>query len=165
MKPKPLHRSLSFWLGLPGLLFLLWSWHDSMTHDAGIFRSIRARYSGSRAYTVVSDDRIGHSRAGLVITLFEVEPGPDRTIKVEPPVLDRRAVLPEVMPSSPFPAFQAMNLRNYSREMPGNHVRNLFIPHWMILIAYGIAWGAAIFWRQARIRRAGQANPDRGAIS
>lgn len=165
MKPKPFHRSMTFWLGLPGLLFLLWSWHDSMTHDAGIFRSIQVGYSNSPGYNVVSEDRIGHSRAGLVITVFEVDPGPDRIIGVEAPVLARRAVAPEVMPSSPFPSFQAVNFRNYSRGRFGNPVKSLFIPHWMILIAYGIAWGAAILWRQGRIRRAGHANLNPGARS
>lgn len=35
--PAPL-RLLSFWLGLPVLLFLLWCWRDSMTHRAALNR-------------------------------------------------------------------------------------------------------------------------------
>lgn len=30
MKPRPFYRSRLFWLGLPGLVFLLWAWWVSM---------------------------------------------------------------------------------------------------------------------------------------
>ena len=34
MKPRPFYRSRLFWLGLPGLVFLLWGWWISMGHQS-----------------------------------------------------------------------------------------------------------------------------------
>lgn len=36
MSLPPIHRSRLFWLGLPGLLFLLWGWWDSWQHYSEI---------------------------------------------------------------------------------------------------------------------------------
>jgi hypothetical protein len=33
---RPVHRSRLFWLGLPGLVFLIWTWWDSGQHFAGL---------------------------------------------------------------------------------------------------------------------------------
>jgi hypothetical protein len=34
--PRPFYRSRLFWLGLPGLVFLLWTWWDSGQHFSGV---------------------------------------------------------------------------------------------------------------------------------
>lgn len=36
MNPHPFYRSLLFWLGLPGLVFLLWGWWDSGAHGTDL---------------------------------------------------------------------------------------------------------------------------------
>lgn len=36
--PRPVYRSRLFWLGLPGLVFLLWTWWDSGQHFSGVTR-------------------------------------------------------------------------------------------------------------------------------
>ncbi len=35
MTPRPWYRSRLFWLGMPGLVFLLWGWWMSMRHLSG----------------------------------------------------------------------------------------------------------------------------------
>ncbi len=49
MHPRPWYRSHLFWLGLPGLVFLLWGWLGSCRQDSG------ARWSDAAAGFSVSD--------------------------------------------------------------------------------------------------------------
>ena len=36
MTPRPIHRRITFWLGLTILIFLTWAWHHSYWHGSGI---------------------------------------------------------------------------------------------------------------------------------
>jgi len=40
---RPWYRSRLFWLGVPGLLFLVWAWGDSMRQEASVTRLAPAR--------------------------------------------------------------------------------------------------------------------------
>lgn len=57
MNPRPFYRSRMFWFGLPGLLFLLWAWMDSIRYATSIWCSgkvgIRVtQTSGNAAFDV-----------------------------------------------------------------------------------------------------------------
>jgi hypothetical protein len=149
MKAKPLYRSLTFLLGLPGLLFILWTWHDSLTHQAGIFRPV---WLESPDKVTGVDDTISYRSAGFWATLHVFEPGPHDTVRHSPATMSREELFPELRAQRASPRLDWKTPDTIFNH-PGIYVRQIVIPHWLALILYGAAWGAVICWRQLRIRR------------
>lgn len=150
MNPRPIFRSMSFWLGIPGLLFLLWTWHDSLTHDAGLIRRVWISQPDRPRWM---DEMIGYGPTGFRVIHHTVEPGPHASVLRQKIKLTRREITPGTLAedSSPRLAWKA--------PQPGlEHARVyltvMTIPHWLVLILYGAAWGGTMGWRQLRIHRA-----------
>lgn len=151
MNPRPPFRSLTFWLGLPGLLFILWSWWDSQEHTAGVFRTVGVMH---RSGPVTAGERIAHLNSVLFIERYTPEPRAGLVYSSYPPTLARGPLI--LTPGTLTPLFPPMRWKSWRNPMIGDEglVRTcIWIPHWMILLAYCLAWGAVILWRRHRIRR------------
>ena len=68
MTPRPFYRSRLYWLGLPGLLFLLWVWWDS----GGNYSDFSGYERGSRIATV----KIHHGCVQLWAHADKLTPSP-----------------------------------------------------------------------------------------
>lgn len=153
MNPRPIYRSMSFWLGLPGLLFLLWTWRDSLTHVAGIHRSVTIECLESISGAT---DFIGYRSGGFWVIVNTMEPHPEasepRSIHRGPIEVDHDELLegltgnqasPRLHWRSPDPDFERGNVG----------ITGFVLPHWLALILYLVAWGAVMTWRQKRSHR------------
>ena len=128
MNPRPFYRSRLFWLGLPGLVFLLWGWWLSTGHwsevgsEAGIYWGIGQL--GGEVYAFW--DLNGPPDWGQ----FEsANPGPGLT-KVGD--LKRTlAVMREIYPT----------------------YRSVFIPYYWLILAYTAAWLLTLaLWQRRKSR-------------
>ena len=152
MKARPLHRSLTFWLGLPGLLFILWTWHDSLNHEMGIFRPV---WIDAADKSAGHDDMLSYGYAGFWATYCIIGPGTSRTVFREPVQITRREIKREIKDFRAVPIFEWDTPDAYFND-PGIRNRTLVIPHWLALIIYGVGWSGVTFWRCRWIRNTEQ---------
>ncbi|QJE99115.1 hypothetical protein [Luteolibacter luteus] len=160
MKPRPIHRSPVFWLGLPGLLFILWTWHDSLTREAGIFRSA---WLEGPVHSVGVMDTICYRSAGFHAIYHVIDPGPGESVRHYPIEMWRDDLLPGLLAERASPLL-AWKTPDPVFANPRIFIRGVIIPHWLALVLYGVAWGGVIGWRQVRIRRAESATGSAGAV-
>ena len=144
MTPRPLHRSRLFWLGLPGLVFLLWGWWDS-TH----YRTIFGRTTATGHVQVQS---IGHMVMGIEVR-GEGPPWsgswaflhlPETMVYADPKtgrMVNEYRVLPR---------YVAYKNRVYS---DGSSMRRVEVAYWFMVAVYGCAWVSACVVWQRRKRR------------
>jgi hypothetical protein len=150
VKPRPLSRSFAFWSGILVMFFIGFAWRDSMAHASSVSASKLAIVSGGALVQVWSIQETGWSR----------------------PVVQRNANHPR-WPARPFATpmlvrgdgfrQQEMNRSDrgavtYQDRMTGvakwgfpprNWV--LFLPHWIVLLAFALAWTGLLFWRARRV--------------
>lgn len=127
----PLIRSRAFWLGVPGLLFLLWSWADSTRN----FTQIEKKNPAGSFSFVHWDSAIKVCRAPVGSPFAfsnRVWRGPYPT--------------KEPVPTIWWPAVKA------ERDYVGRPF--IRIPHWLLLLAYLALWSAGIAWRRRCWRKA-----------
>ncbi|WP_035604340.1 hypothetical protein [Haloferula sp. BvORR071] len=124
---KQLFRSLTFWLGLPGLLFLLWAWWDSSKFDSDALMyswGFLARNGDSQfTITILEDYKSYWMLSGSL--------GFDRQPRAESRLF--------------FPSARI-------DRMTEPHWTRIFIPHWQVVLAYAIPWSVLFLWSRRRIR-------------
>lgn len=128
MTPRPFYRSRLFWLGLPGLVFLLWGWWLSLGHYSG------AGFGGGQNWVI-------GQMGGEVIARWDADGGPDwvefgaahRDMK-EGEAQEMKGMLPAV------------------REMFPSY-RIVFIPYYWPVLAYTATWLLTLAWWQRRKTR------------
>ncbi|WP_367872842.1 hypothetical protein [Luteolibacter sp. Populi] len=152
-----LHRSLLFWFGLFGAMFLLWSWVDSMHAMAGASRHVDIREvhpppHPSPPWEPGVGEFYGHT--GGRIQLAFVVRDQSGNLKVESrkitmgrhrfvPPDSRWFPLPGVFKDEPWPFPSGAS---YTFTI-------ISIPHWLVLLLYLAAWSAVLTWRSRRMRR------------
>ncbi|MEK7951624.1 hypothetical protein [Luteolibacter soli] len=134
MTPRPLHRSLLFWLGVPGLIFCLWAWTRSNSRQTTFMAEIPPI-----CYAEFT------SKAGFLEYLFLAsEPGTspqflsyDDPLRLDPSWLPP-AIAPEIHPKDPF-------------DTNAHHTR---IAWWFITLIYTLLWLAMnATWRHHKHRQ------------
>ncbi|MCW1917108.1 hypothetical protein OJ996_26210 [Luteolibacter sp. GHJ8] len=139
----PLHRTLTFYLGLFPLVILLWIWADSARNSTTWFRCQQPE----QAFLV------GSAGSNLGIGTLDLRPdaGHRRILTLTPgygrieryPLPDhKRGVFPS--PTGPSLAFEAF------RDLTVNVRR---IPFWILAAAYLPLWLGAAAWQARVIRR------------
>lgn len=150
--PYRLSRSLLLWLGLPGFLFILWAWHDSLTHETGIARSYSQ--NNGAGVTVTSSDFIGQTQAAVIIQWHLLSPSERGMLVTSGPTSVRnfRPPPPESGWKTIFPGRRdGMSDRRFPHLT--TKLRRILIPHWQILFWYTAAWVGGIAWRRHRARK------------
>ena len=128
MTPRPFYRSRLFWLGLPGLVFLLWGWWLSM----GNWSAASSR--GSLGWGIAQSK-------GEVIVWWRSGEGPNwKDFDAE---------------HSEIPEKDASEIRNYIifvRETePG--FRLVFFPYYWLVLAYTATWLLTLaLWQRRKSR-------------
>lgn len=134
---RPWYRSRLFWLGLPGLAFLLWAWRDSSTFSSGLFRSGHLEVHCAKQY-------LGAVEFSYFPAHWETGPKRFDTCRTEyERVVDER-----------FPMVGAYTfpeaVHAYHRPPSRFSERGIRIAHWLILTVYVLAWGGAVTGWQRR---------------
>lgn len=149
--------TLSFWLGLPGMLFLLWAWADSR-HDPA---EVEYSAGGPDLWNVT------HGSSRLVVT-----------IRSWPPLVGaawgrqyRFTHSQSFPPADPLKLLQVpyySSAGDPSTSKPHNVLfRQVAVPYWLPVLIYLGLWSGLMLWR-VRIRgrhlRSGSATTPASAI-
>lgn len=152
MNPKPLYRSMTLWLGLPGLLFIMWAWQDSVKNMAGIIRIASVTHPGISSFW--EHERIAQIHSAVMIEYYTPEPKPGRVYARTPLEWVRRRITISPDPRHLFRSFTWQSQPNAMGPDSGMVRTVIILPHWMILLAYTGLWGGVIIWRARRHRHA-----------
>jgi hypothetical protein len=136
-----LSRSRAFWFGLPGSVFLLWAWADSMTtatHAAIMWK--KSSISDSVTHHGGSLD-IAHWAGSFGVSLWPKE------FRVQ------RQPRGDAKDWFPVPGIREHGILSGSLHLTSRVV----IPHWCLVSLYLISWSGLMGWRWWTYRRASHA--------
>jgi hypothetical protein len=141
----PLHRTITFHLGLFPIILLLWAWADSVTHSISGLQP-----TGDR-------NLVAFSSMNSRIDFFSVSLPVDRRTLVASGVspfanMDgrlSRTEIPSGMDPPWFPAPRRVVQTLHSGELAFHHSR-VVLPYWLIITCYLPLWLAASFWHARR---------------
>ena len=145
-----LHRSLTFWSGILTIAFICWMWWDSSHFQS---QAQLRHWMAVHGFSGVSLARTpyvtrGRSRTPLnTLIRFEVAP---------PPFYlrggFRSGKSPASQPASFVPKLVTyrQSMKNYAKNYHPSDYWNLFIPHWLILLAVALPWTGMLVWRGRR---------------
>jgi len=142
---RPWYHSVSFWLGLSGLAFLIWSWQDSTTRITK--GDLNARSTGIGATHISSALRLHlvHTRRG------SYRPGWDgqryEFSKSYLSEFSENAAWGDPDDLLPAPAYLV------HRYNPFEPARILVLPHWLLILLHLTAWAGFDRWRWRRKRK------------
>lgn len=139
--PRPWHRSLTLYLGLLPLLFLLWAWHDSMTHQSLMVTRVNV---DTPLVSSISRLHLIHADSGISKEWIRSADPPHTVVRKV-----RWFTREEAKGSRWFPA--PRHLASPISDDLTQHY--LFIPHWLITLLYLAFWSLAFIWRHRRIPR------------
>jgi len=154
----PLRRSPVLWIGLSGLLFLLWAWQDSTRYYttvggplAGIHASFRSDCSALR---VITEPPIPFLGPDWTITREETSPSfialhdhlRSKGLYISPAF---EASLGECTELFPAPFFS----RNETIDGKPEEGHIGVLPYWLVVAVYTPAWAALLAWRWRRVVR------------
>jgi hypothetical protein len=131
MRFRPL-RSRAFWLGLPGLVFLLWGWWVSMGHFS---------VAGTQGVKLWGIGQTG----GEVFAVWSSDGWPSWR---------KFDVVHEVMPVEGIRHWR-MTLAAGRESDPA--FRYVLIPYGWPVIGYGALWAGLMLWRREKYRRSAPA--------
>jgi hypothetical protein len=135
-----LFRSRAFWFGVPGLLFLLWGWVDSVKMKSSCW--------GGRHWSVHLAQyenylQLQLSRASATVGSKKWGWGTERTPRVTANSWPRWKYRPHWIHSSD----------------PDSTTDVLLLPHWFVVLLYLLPWSTVVAWRWWRRRRMTAAQP------
>jgi hypothetical protein len=125
MNPRPFYRSRLFWLGLPGLVFLLWSWWDSVGENKGV--AWTSGGVGTFAYISYSVIGVGTDSGGRHYEGLT----PWKNGGLSKPAFPSPVILRE--PRADLISFE--------------------VPLWLLILLYLVAWPLTLGWWQRRKSR------------
>ncbi len=123
MNPRPFYRSRLFWLGLPGLVFLLWGWWMSMGYFSGMM--------------------VGHGSLFVMQAKASIVAGWVVTSPIDWTVFDSTHEQLTVSDVEELPVM---------RELIANGSYAL-IPYYLPVLAYTATWLLTLAWWQRRKSR------------
>ena len=147
---RPFYRSRLFWLGVPGLVFLMWAWWDSGGNTTGV-RWYRGR-EFLRAEVGVGHLELSRTtelkpRKRIILNPFAVsrdelyEEETDRTVRRRDRQWDFR------------PAFERPQPESVDPFEPMFKVSGIGIAVWMIVLSYLVLWlGTVWAWQRRKAR-------------
>ena len=133
-----IHRSLVFWFGLAGLVFLVWAWGISMK------RWTQVSYSSGKSYTNLW---LAQARIGLLTDMAASRKSfaPDWSFGS----FDLTEADWTGRTDTHFPGWESPT----NHHAPGVRVRQWIIPHWMVVASYALVWAGVLGWRWRRAGR------------
>ena len=164
--PRTFYRWKSFWLGLFVACFLAWAWWDSMRFISGVsWREIHAGNSGGGVFL---EHRSPSSGAIGPVADFQWVRFPMNFLcpsGVQIPAFSRPLLLrgggnedAVFEPGYPWPTSYLESMRFMMNLQPSRDW-HLIIPHWLVLLTFGVPWSGLLIWRGWRMKRIG--SPDR----
>ena len=144
-RARPWHRSRLFWLGLPGILFLLWAWF--LLDDYWLVRWTRQ----------FGSTQIACQAGAIVLTHSTIEiPPPDSQVTVDPYPPSAQGFTQQTGPvSRAHRKYFTWPLEHKVvptfAGAPNYHSRQITLPFWFLVPVYLAAWLTTLyFWQRRR---------------
>lgn len=147
VKPKPLYRSLSFWSGILVMLFIGWAWRFSMTHTTGGGWGHFFIQQGAGGVEVSQHRDLRWGDDGFEIS-GEKRPAKVGIDQIELNDGKRIKVITWTFDSGPPSAWAKL------LAVASDGVWNVFVPHWLLLLAVALPWSGLLLLRARRQRSA-----------
>jgi hypothetical protein len=143
MPSRPFYRSRLFWLGLPGLVFLLWLWLENARDDlffghTKITGPVEASTRGIGSFD-------GSVYYVTIKTTFGVS-GPEE-------VGFHASSEGGLEPNEPMTLFAFPPFGIFQRKSEGHEYRNVMLAWWAVILTYSLAWLVTLAWWQRRKAR------------
>ena len=142
MRYRPF-RSLTFWLGIPTFLFLLWAWVDSMTYDSEVSYKAEFRLRDGS----LTKRGMEASNSGGHLSLSWGRPDGSGYKLLSNKFASKQRDLHKKTEWLPLPAY-VVN-RNHS----GTIYHSLSIPYWLLLLCYVFFWTVLILFQWLVVKR------------
>lgn len=154
---RPYYASRLFWLGIPGLLFLLWAWWHSNFFHRALFLSETSHLSTTQGKVlwfsgqsdIEHDFHLDFQTGEVEVYTVVVGPTMLRTIcSFNALTIDTTKVPAEDQAWFPPPRWQA---REVNRD---TYYRLLSVPYWLFSASYAAVWLGGVGawqWRKLRI--------------
>lgn len=142
MRYRPF-RSWTFWLGVPGLIFLLWAWADSMFYNSQL--SLETVFLLEKGRTFSGRDSISNSGADVSISWALSDGSGSKLLSRKFGSTQRDAY--DHTEWFPLPSY--LVTRNYH----GRIYHNLSTPHWFLLLCYAFGWTVLILVQWLVVKR------------
>jgi len=149
MKPA-LHRSVIFWSGILVIAFTCWAWRDSQRFSLNVDNGIWCFSQDQSAVSIWRPDTI------MPRDLTVERGAPDRAFRTEifPAPLfmrggDQRFSDEEWQRDrNSRPSVREDIIRVWRKSQPSALI--LYLPYWLLLCAFTVAWAALLLWRAKR---------------
>ncbi len=151
---RPWYRSLIFWLGAPGFLFINWSWWDSFEYARVLHTPDRVDPGTAivRYYSL-------HSRVGIMGVSHESidyakrknTKLPNRGFSIQSSLLSEGG-WENLRENNPNPFQSPINA--FHKIDSDGRTSYCYVAHWFALLVYSGIWGGIYCWRLSRLRLA-----------
>jgi hypothetical protein len=147
-------RSVTFWFGILVIGFICWGWWHSMTnHGTLCLGPIRGEHGGTGVilrYNPAEKDWSARNRKGLTLVEKEWQSLHKRPLRWE----IYFATATELhLGRRPSPWQWPTGTMNFPTGKGAVFDCAVFIPHWLILLAFALPWSALLLWRARRGKR------------
>ena len=140
---RPWHKSLVFWLGIPGLAFILWLWTWSMSTEVRIDNWANAKGPPFEQWT---KEFVVHGNSRLLFSWADFDEMPGRYVERHYPRTRSRS---KIVGTTWFPPLGHFT----GRPDPGQVRHTISLPHWFFVLLYLALWLLVYRWRTRWIRR------------
>ena len=138
---RPWYRSRLFWLGLPGLVFLLWAWLANVRED------FHLNYLALSGPGEIKGWDVGSSLGSIYHSRLKSAYGFGSRSKSKPGLHFFHEALEPDEPTIYF------SRRPFGTVHNGDY-REVWVAWWAIVLGYGITWsGALIGWQRRKARK------------
>jgi hypothetical protein len=149
---RPWFRSRLFWLGIPGLLFLLWAWAKSNVTEATTYLGTGCGWASSGYGKVMwfSVETVGDELIGLDLRNGCASQGADAFFSSSPSLVVPRFHTSFTSPLVPAPPWFPAPGGRSERLPTGSSYRLLSLPYWLVTGLYAGGWLAGLVGSQRR---------------
>lgn len=134
---RPWYRSRLFWLGVPGLVFLMWGWLANVRND------FHVRHTAWRGSDLLGWD-IGTSLGSIYYSRSESNPGRGSTFKLGFNTFHETLDPDEPTVYFPVRPFGIVREPDYEE---------VWVAWWMMVVSYTLFWlGGLVGWQRRKVR-------------
>lgn len=156
MTPRPIYRWKTFWLGLLVTCFLTWAWHDSMRSNSRVVWSPAYAANGGGGISLGRLSSRGIAPGSPVLWGRDVPAFKIASPLFAAPLALRGGGVASFDSDAAEAIYFAPSYREsmiaFMRCQPGKDGL-LFIPHWLVLLAFALPWSTFLIWRTRRQRK------------
>ena len=146
---RPWYCSRLFWLGVPGLVFLVWGWqaHPDRYNSAFMRLGDRTVLSVVDHPKAVQVSYIDYDRGKFAFPEVDFDSG-----KIDP--TERKDGLVTPFPPAILYEVETLKVESIDYALGARHVPSLALAYWFLIVLYLAVWvGSLLWWQHRKSRR------------